>query len=187
MKKLIFKLIILLAFITISLIFILPATIFEEENITNQFNLKTMKITSLAFEPNSPIATKYTCQGKNISPPLSIAGVPQGAVSLVLIVDDPDAPSGDFVHLVLFNISPAVLEIKENSLPNGATIGTNDFNKQQWNGPCPPSGLHRYQFKLYALDKMLDLASTAKKADVIQVMNGHILDQALLIGTYQKN
>ena len=186
MKKLILKFIILLIIIIVGLVFILPAIISEEENIINQFNLKSMKITSSAFANNNPLPLQYGCQGQNINPPLLISGMPPGAVSLALIVDDPAAPGGDFVHWVMFNIPPTTSEIKENSTESGAITGTNDFNQQSWNGPCPPFGTHHYQFKIYALDKILDLVSTARKSDLLQAMNGHILDQALLIGTYQR-
>lgn len=149
-----------------------------------------MKITSQAFSNNSYIPKKYTCDGENINPPLSINEIPANTKSLVLIVDDPDAPMGTWVHWVVFNIDPppagGTKEIAENSVPQGATLGKNDFGKLEYGGLCPPSGTHRYFFKIYALDTLLDLASGAAKAEVEKAMKGHILDQGKLIGLYRR-
>lgn len=145
-----------------------------------------MKITSSAFENNQIIPAKYTCDGQDISPPLKIEEMPQEAKSLVLIVDDPDAPMGTWVHWVVFNIEPSVSLIGENMVPQGGKEGLNDFSKTSYGGPCPPSGSHRYFFKVYALDKMLELDSSANKGDVEKAMEGSILDQAELIGLYQR-
>jgi hypothetical protein len=145
-----------------------------------------MQITSTAFGQNQAIPSIYTCDGRNISPPLSINGVPTAAKSLVLIVDDPDAPSGDFVHWLAWNISPDTKEIAENSIPSGGIEGTADFEKPGWGGPCPPSGTHRYQFKIYALDNELNLVPSARKKDLENAMVGHILDQAQLTGLYKR-
>lgn len=149
-------------------------------------NLNSMQITSNAFEHNSEIPSIYTCDGQNISPPLQITSVPEGTQSLVLIVDDPDAPRGDWVHWLLWNIDPSITEIAENSVPANAIEGTTDFGSTGWGGPCPPSGSHRYFFKLYALDGLLDLAAVAAKADLESAMQGHILAQTELIGLYQR-
>ena len=145
-----------------------------------------MKFSSSAFKDNSNIPFKYSCDGDDINPPLQISDVPKGAASLALIVDDPDAPAGDWVHWLVWNIAPDTTEIVENSVPNGAVQGLTDFGKNQWGGPCPPSGRHHYQFKLYALDTNLGLDSSAKKKDLQGVMQGHILDQAILVGLYQR-
>ncbi|AXA35023.1 hypothetical protein BRCON_0246 [Candidatus Sumerlaea chitinivorans] len=149
------------------------------------------ELTSTAFRAGEMIPSKYTCDGPDVSPPLAWTGVPQGTQSLALIVDDPDAPRGTWVHWVLYDI-PA----QESSLPeavppdpqlkNGARNGKNDFQRLGYGGPCPPSGTHRYFFKLYALDKKLGLPSGATKAEVLKAMEGHILGQAELMGTYKR-
>ncbi len=145
-----------------------------------------MKLSSSAFTHDDNIPAKYTCDGENVSPPLEIIGVPPAAKSLALIVSDPDAPAGDWVHWVVFNIPPETKLIAENSVPAGATEGTTSFGKPGWGGPCPPSGVHHYQFKLYALDTELTLSASAKKADIEKEMAQHVLDQTLLVGLYQR-
>jgi len=145
-----------------------------------------LKISSPVFENNGAIPRKYTCDGADVNPPLKFENVPQAAKSLALIVDDPDAPAGTWVHWVVWNINPGTLEIKENTIPAGALQGTNDFRKPDYGGPCPPSGTHRYFFKLYALDAPLPLASGAKKADLEKAMKGHIVAQAQLVGLYSR-
>ena len=152
-----------------------------EESLTQ----KNMKILSTAFENNAQIPSKYTCDAENVSPPLEISDVPEGVVSLALLVDDPDAPVGDWVHWIIWNIPPTTTEIAENTAPQGVE-GTTDFDKTGWGGPCPPSGTHHYHFKLYALDQDLDLPTTAKKADLLKAIEGHILDQTELVGLYQR-
>jgi Raf kinase inhibitor-like YbhB/YbcL family protein len=147
---------------------------------------KIMKISSPAFENNSKIPEKYTCDGENVNPPLKIEGVPKEAKSLVLIVDDPDAPMGTFLHWLVWNIPPETNFIEENSLPERAIQGKNDFGKENYGGPCPPFGTHRYFFKLYALDKILDLPPGSNLKEVEKAMDGHILDQDQLVGLYQR-
>jgi Raf kinase inhibitor-like YbhB/YbcL family protein len=142
-----------------------------------------MNITSPVFGDHQEIPQKYTCQGQDINPPLQLSGIPDGTKSLALIVDDPDAPSKTWVHWVVFNI-PVAQEIKENSTPG--SLGFNDFGRNNWGGPCPPSGKHRYFFKAYALDSTLGLKEGAKKQDLEAAMQGHTLAQAQLIGLYQK-
>jgi Raf kinase inhibitor-like YbhB/YbcL family protein len=142
-----------------------------------------MNITSPAFGDNQAIPGKYTCQGEDINPPLQISGIPDGTKSLALIVDDPDAPGKTWVHWVVFNI-PVTQEIKENSIPGSP--GFNDFGRNAWGGPCPPSGTHRYFFKVYALDSTLNLKEGAKKQELEAAMQGHTLGQAQLIGLYKK-
>jgi Raf kinase inhibitor-like YbhB/YbcL family protein len=142
------------------------------------------RISSPAFQNNGDIPQKYTCDGSDVNPPLKIEDIPAETKSLALIVDDPDAPVGTWVHWVLWNIDPKTAEIKENTVPNGALQGVNDFRKNDYGGPCPPSGRHRYFFKLYALDMPLTLSTTAKKADVEKAMKGHILSHAQIIGLY---
>ena len=145
-----------------------------------------MKILSPAFEANQTIPPKYTCDGENINPPLQIYDVPAGAKSLVLIFDDPDAPMGTWVHWTIWNIPPETKEIGENSAPIGAVEGITSFGSRGYGGPCPPSGTHRYFFKLYALDAMLDLPQSAKASDIKKAMKSHILDNAELIGLYKR-
>jgi Raf kinase inhibitor-like YbhB/YbcL family protein len=112
--------------------------------------------------------------------------VPAAAKSLVLIVDDPDAPSGDFVHWTVFNINPATAEIPEGSVPSGAVQGLTGYGSNGYGGPCPPSGIHHYQFKLYALDKVLNIPKSSQKKDIEKAMDAGVLDQALLVGLYQR-
>jgi Raf kinase inhibitor-like YbhB/YbcL family protein len=147
----------------------------------------SMKITSVAFPENQNIPAKFTCTGEDINPALTFSEVPHDAASLVLIMDDPDAPMGTFVHWVVYNMKPTVTGIPENTKPEG-TEGKNGAGKRAYAGPCPPSGTHHYHFKLYALDAELefpDPESVDKKA-VEEKMQGHILDQAELIGLFSK-
>lgn len=144
-----------------------------------------MKITSPVFEHNQDIPKKYTCQGEDVNPPLEISDVPSEAKSLVLIMDDPDAPMGTWDHWIVWNINPEVKKIEENTTPEGV-VGENSWNKNNYGGPCPPSGKHRYFFKLYALDTKLTLKSNKGKKAVEKAMKNHILKQTELIGLYQK-
>lgn len=146
-----------------------------------------MKITSSAFDHNQPIPAKYTCAGEDVNPPLEFSDIPNDAKSLALIVDDPDAPGKTWVHWVLYNMSPNIKFIEENSKPSNAKEGTNDFGKKGYGGPCPPSGTHRYFFKLYALDDKLDIPSEiADKDTVEEAMKDHIVAQTELIGTFER-
>ena len=145
----------------------------------------TLNLTSPAFEHMEEIPAKYTCQGDDINPPLKIGGIPGNAASLVLIVDDPDAPMGTWNHWVMWNI-PLISSIPEDSVPAEAVQGLNSWPKNKYGGPCPPSGTHRYFFKLYALDTKLTLGNGSGKKDVAQAMQGHIISQATLIGLYKK-
>ncbi len=145
-----------------------------------------MKIISSAFQHNQSIPSKYTCDGENVNPPLSFSDIPENAKSLVLIVDDPDAPTGTFVHWTVFNISPSVQNVNEHSVPQGGVEGMTDFGKPGYGGACPPTGTHRYFFKLYALDAILNLSSTADKKAIEQAMQGRILASAELIGLYKR-
>ncbi len=145
-----------------------------------------MKITSPNFENNAPIPPKFTCDGQNINPELVISDVPENAKSLALIVDDPDAPMGTFTHWVVFNIDPKTQRIKEGEVPRGANQGINDFGKVTYGGPCPPSGTHRYFFKIYALDSVLDLKEGATKKELEKEIKEKIIDSAQLVGTYKR-
>ena len=146
-----------------------------------------MKIESTSFENNKIIPSVYTCDGENINPPLKISEVPEETKSLVLIVDDPDAPMGTWVHWTVWNIDPDVREIQERSCPKEAVEGMTDFGKPGYGGPCPPSGTHRYFFKVYALDTVLNLEPSAKVIDIEEAMKGHILGWAQLIGLYKRH
>lgn len=145
-----------------------------------------LQLASQAFAHNGMIPPEHTCDGTDRNPPLTIRNVPAKSRSLALIVDDPDAPSGTWVHWVVWNIGPGTTEIPANSVPGGALQGTNDFGKQSYGGPCPPSGTHRYFFKLYALDIPLSLKSGATKAQLEEAMKGHILEKTELLGLYRR-
>lgn len=143
-----------------------------------------MKIISSAFINNQKIPAKYTCDGQNINPPLKIEEAPEKTKSLVLIIDDPDASGGTWIHWTIWNINPETKEIPEGTVPEGAVEGMTDFGKPGYDGPCPPIGTHRYFFKLYALDNMLNLDPSAKAEDIEKSLAGHILAEAQLIGLY---
>ncbi|MBN2095373.1 MAG: YbhB/YbcL family Raf kinase inhibitor-like protein [Candidatus Aenigmarchaeota archaeon] len=145
-----------------------------------------MKLTSPAFKDDSMIPDIYTCDGLDVSPPLEIEGVPGKAESLVVIVDDPDAPSGSWTHWLVWNISPATKRIEEGEIPIGAVLGMNDFGRLEYGGPAPPSGAHRYFFRLYALDKAVGLREGARKQDLLRSMSGHVLAEAVLMGKYRR-
>jgi Raf kinase inhibitor-like YbhB/YbcL family protein len=142
-----------------------------------------IQITSAAFEEGATIPVKFTCDGQDISPPLAWSGVPEGTQSLVLISDDPDAPAGTWVHWVLFDL-PADTDALPEGVQDVGTDGNNSWRRLGYGGPCPPSGTHRYFFKLYALDTALNLKEGASKEDVEKAMQGHILAQAQLMGKY---
>lgn len=151
-----------------------------------------MQITSSAFASEGEIPRKYTCEGSDTSPSLSFAGVPASAKRLALVVDDPDAPDPAapkrvWVHWVLYDIPASVKGLPEGgALPDGAREGTNDWNKTGYGGPCPPIGRHRYFFKLYALDAPLGDLRQPTKAALERAMQGHVVETAELMGTYQK-
>ena len=145
-----------------------------------------MQITSPAFVNNGRIPEGYTCDGLNVNPTLEISDVPINARSLALIMHDPDASGGDWSHWVVWKISPKTKIIKENSLPNGAVQGMNDFRNNEYGGPCSSSGIHHYHFQIYALDVLTDLDIRAEKTDLEAAMREHIIDQAVLIGTYSR-
>jgi Raf kinase inhibitor-like YbhB/YbcL family protein len=145
-----------------------------------------LKLTSPVFENNGTLPPRYTCDGENINPPLTIKNVPRGAKSLALILDDQDAPRGSYVHWIVWNIDPETKDIKEDSVPGDAVEGTNDFKRRNYGGPCPPTRAHRYVFKLYALDIRLNLETRSTKAVLEKAMKGHILAQAQLLTSYKK-
>jgi Raf kinase inhibitor-like YbhB/YbcL family protein len=145
-----------------------------------------MKLASPDFSEGSSIPERFTCDGEEISPTLKIDEVPQAAKSLLLIVDDPDAPRGTFTHWLIWNLNPDLAEIMADTPPPGAVQGVNDFGTRQYGGPCPPSGVHRYYFRLYALDVTLELAPKSKRKAVDDVIKGHIVAEATLMGRYAR-
>ncbi|HXN41157.1 MAG TPA: YbhB/YbcL family Raf kinase inhibitor-like protein [Myxococcaceae bacterium] len=155
----------------------------------------SLKLTSSAFSPKGKIPAKYTCEGSDVSPPLAWSGIPPGAKSLALIVDDPDAPDPrapkmTWVHWVLYDLPVSAHGLPEavqkDALPAGTREGLNDWKRTGYGGPCPPIGEHRYFFKLYALDTVLPDLGTPTKAQLEKAIQGHILAQAELVGTYEK-
>lgn len=145
-----------------------------------------MTITSPVFEPGQAIPKKYSCDGDGVNPPLDIKDVPQQAQSLALIVDDPDAPAGTWTHWIMWNINPATASIAENSVPAGAVQGQGSSGQNVFGAPCPPSGTHRYYFKLFALDSKLSLSSFSDVKALEQAMDGHIISNAEVLGTYSR-
>ena len=144
-----------------------------------------MKITSSAFQEGGNIPSKFTCDGGDNSPPLQISEIPSSAKSLALVVDDPDAPSGLFTHWIVWNISPQTNGIAEGTAPKGVQ-GTSDLGKSGYGGPCPPSGTHRYYFKIFALDRELNLPSGTKRNQLDAAIKGHVVAQGELMGRYSR-
>ena len=151
-----------------------------------------MNLESSAFTDGEMIPSVHTCDGKDLSPPLSWTEPPEGTVSFALVSDDPDAPAGTWVHWVAWNIPPGSRGLsqgvqKSEETPDGTRQGMNDFRKPGYGGPCPPSGTHRYFFRLYALDTLLDLPSGATRRDLERTMRGHVLAEATLMGKYRRS
>jgi len=185
MKKvaIFFLIIILILFVSACVPIQQKAPVYQMNlNLNNTF----MKLISSAFKQGENIPSQYTCDGANVNPPLQISDLPANTQSLALIMDDPDAPIGTFIHWLVWNIDPQTTEIKENSVPSGATQGTTSFGHTGYGGPCPPSGSHHYFFKLYALDTMLDLTPNAGKDNLEQAMQNHILGHTELSGLYKR-
>ena len=184
--------------VVLIILFLFGCTTPQEETEEVIPEVRNMKLTSSAFEDNGNIPAKYTCDGDNINPQLSISDVADGTETLVLIMDDPDIPEEIkqqrgievFDHWVLFNIPPNIAVIKENSVPAGAIQGRNGRGDNQHTGPCPPPQYepteHRYFFKLYALDIRLTLPEGSSKAEVEAAMGGHILEETQLVGRYDR-
>lgn len=151
-----------------------------------------MQITSPSFQHEQAIPKKYTCDGENSNPPLQFLDIPSGTQSLAFIMDDPDVPTsiradGNWDHWLIWNIAPDTKEIAENSVPKGAVVGKNTGGENRYGGPCPPDRQHRYFFKLFALDTLLNLPDdTTTKADLLMAMGNHILAKAELIGRYNR-
>ncbi len=145
-----------------------------------------MKLSSPAFNDNDFIPDSYTCDGENCNPPLNIAQVPRLTQSLALIVNDPDAPGGDWTHWLVWNLPPITSYVLPHQLPLGAREGLNDFGNTKYDGPCPPSGTHRYQFSLYALDSVLDLSPLTGKGGLIKAMRGRIIEKTILTALFHR-
>lgn len=162
-----------------------------ETNTKEVTTMQNISISSGAFQAGGAIPPEYTCDGSNVSPALSWRGIPSNAESIALIMDDPDAPGGTFVHWVLFNIPPGTTELPEGvprnrTLDDGSSQGITDFGRIGYGGPCPPGGTHRYYFRLYALDTMLNLQPGASRKQLDDAMRGHILAQGELMGNYKR-
>lgn len=168
----------------------------SQENLDTQTARSTLSISnspipqtivSGVFENNGIIPKKYTCDGKDINPPLTLLGIPDSAKSLAIIVDDPDAPSKVWSHWLVWNISPDTTEIAENAFPKESIIGRNDSGKNHYSGPCPPPGTsHHYRFKLIVLDTKLTLTADASQKDLEEAVKGHILGQSSVVGVYAR-
>ena len=152
--------------------------------IFNMNAASSISVSSPAFQGGGDIPAKFTCNGTNVSPELQISGIPNDAKSLVLIVDDPDAPRGLFTHWIVWNIDPKTTRVAENSAPASGVQGTNDFGKRNYGGPCPPSGTHRYFFKIFALDTKLELKPSARRTELDAAIRGHVLAQGELMARY---
>lgn len=146
--------------------------------------MNTFQLSSPAFADGDSIPDKYTCVGLNVSPPLTIRGVPEGTASLAMIVHDPDAPHGDYIHWTVWNINTDMDDIPEGWIPDDAVEGSNSAGRAQYMGPCPPSGVHHYLFDLYALDTTLDLPDAALEEDVRQAIADHAIAKTTLTGLY---
>jgi len=163
----------------------------QNQNQNQLQSAKDIKLTSTAFKEGESIPHQYTCDGVNVSPPLEWSGVPKSAKTVAMIADDPDAPSGTWVHWILYNLPAENIGMVEN-LPTGENLkagglqGKNDFGNVGYGGPCPPSGTHRYFFKIYALDGELPLKAGATKPEVEKAMEGHVMAQGQLMGTYRR-
>jgi len=183
MQKIVLIASILIVFICFGVILIKHLTHSDVQLISQQEgNMKLITV----FANNEKIPSKYTCDGDDLAPVLTISDVPESAKELVLIVDDPDAPMGTWVHWLLYNIPVNTIKIDNNNLPSGVKQGLTDFKRLGWGGPCPPYGEHRYFFKLYAIDKTLDLPEGATKAKLEAAINGHVIEKTELIGLYQR-
>lgn len=161
-------------------------------SVAGEVPMDTIDVRSSAFAEGDKIPSDFTCDGADRSPPIEWANVPANAQSLAVIVDDPDAPAGDWVHWLLYDLPPALMRLpegipKEGKLSGGGFQGRTDFGSLGYGGPCPPRGTHRYFFKVYALDAMLHLKPGVTKKELLQAMQGHILAEGQLMGTYARS
>ncbi len=167
----------------LSALMILANTTAHADSTNTMLTLRTN-----AFQNNMVMPTLYTCDGKNIPPELSWHNAPKNTATYAIVMSDPDAPETTFYHWILFNIPKSITELSENAVtPAGATIGKNNFNKNDYSGPCPPKGnLHHYIFTLYALDSKLSIANDASPQDVLNAMKNHVISQTELVGMYSR-
>lgn len=177
-------------FFILTLLFLLLSYQIKSQ-LNNSGGNETMRIFSSAFAEGSMIPKKYTCDGINVSPPIQWSVVPEGTKSLAIICDDPDAPMGTWVHWVIYNLPAGINELPENvptqpTLPDGSRQGRNDFGKIGYGGPCPPRGVHRYYFKIYALSEELKVEGDLTKSRLLDAMKGHVLAEGQLMGTYKR-
>lgn len=163
---------------------LLPVAVILPIIFAAHFQAAEMKLSSSAFQNGGNMPVKFSYEGGNNNPPLKIEGAPGNAKSLLLIVDDPDAPGGLFTHWLVWNIDPKTTSIAQGSAPKDAIEGTNDFGSTGYGGPQPPSGTHRYYFKIFALDQSLNLLAGAKRREVAKAMKGHVIAQTQLMGRY---
>jgi len=183
---------ILLAIVAVAVFFIVYPTGLEHVETTLTKSLARFVITSPAFKSGEIIPKRYTCDGIDVSPPLSWSGFPAGTKSFVLIVEDPDAPGGIFTHWIVYNISSKITSLPEKvkrveRLGNGILQGLNSFGKIGYNGPCPPHGSkHRYYFRIYALDCYIDLPPGATREEILKAIEGHVIGEAELLGYYER-
>lgn len=183
MKK--FNLVLILIIVALGIGFVLKQRNKVPKEDFGKVKEGNMKLITV-FAHNESIPSKYTCDGEDAAPELNISEIPKDAKSLVLIVDDPDAPMGTWVHWLVYNIPVSIAKIDAKNLPKEAKQGMTDFGKVGWGGPCPPSGTHRYFFKLYAIDKVLDLPDGATKSQLEQAIRDHIIEKTELIGLYKR-
>jgi len=169
---------------TILFILVIPLTfVFQAYRFTSQFRqISKMRLGSSVFKTGQSIPTRFSCRGENISPPLFIYNVPQEAVSLALIMEDADTQGGPWYHWVVWNIHPKTVAILENTIPAKAVVGTNGAGGNRYQGPCPPSGTHRYFFKLYALDIDMNMPAGSSGMEIKRAMDGHVLGETYLGG-----
>lgn len=184
MKK--FNLVLILIIVILILGFVFKQKNIDQKEDFGKIKEGNMKLTT-AFANNENIPSKYTCDGEDAAPELTISEVPSDAKSLVLIVDDPDAPMGTWVHWLVYDIPVSTTKIDAKNLPKEAKQGMTDFGRVGWGGPCPPSGTHRYFFKIYAIDKVLDLPVGATKSQLEHAIKEHIIEKTELIGLYKRN
>lgn len=181
---------IILFTLVIASAFFYSGTTHKEVSVKNKSQkgiaMKQLIIKSSAFVDKGRIPATYTCDGEDINPPLLFENVPDDARSLTLIVEDPDAPGKTWVHWVVFNISADTTHINEDSVPQGAVEAMTDFGNVGYGGPCPPQGVHRYHFKLYALDTVLDLTEDVTLEEIRHAMERHIIEEAELVGLYSR-
>jgi len=179
----VFQLLLMLALLFLAIFSNMKA--FGEEKATEK-KMQPIDVSSTAFSDGGMIPEKFTCDGENVNPPIEIKNVPKGTKSLALIVDDPDAPIGTWDHWLMWNLDPKTAKVQENATPPQAKVGKNDYKKMAYGGPCPPFGEHRYYFKVYALDKELDLPKGEKRKALERAFKDHIISEGKMMGRYKR-